>query len=228
MRDSGRALVEIHGQHDDRALVDARRAPRAARCLRRASRRGAAAAPRPGRTGATASRSCAPPRQGRGAAREADYLRASVDELEARPAARRGDRTCRKPRRMMRAEKIASEIKEAQDILSGQCSPLPQLASLLRRLERKSAEAPGLLDDAVQSLDEALLSLDAAQIGGRCGAPSDRIRSTASWRGPRSGCLRCAPLRANISVPVDDLPGLRERCRPISPISTPARSAWRA
>ena len=66
---------------------------------------------------------------------------------------------------MMRAEKVASEIKDAQDVLSGQNSPLPQLASLLRRLQRKSAEAPGLLDEVVQSLDEAMLSLDAAQAG---------------------------------------------------------------
>ena len=66
---------------------------------------------------------------------------------------------------MMRAEKVATEIKDAQDVLSGQNSPLPQLASLLRRLQRKSAEAPGILDEVVQSLDEALLSLDAAQAG---------------------------------------------------------------
>jgi DNA repair protein RecN (Recombination protein N) len=42
---------------------------------------------------------------------------------------------------------------------------LPQLASLLRRLQRKSTEAPGLLDEVVKSLDEALISLDAAQSG---------------------------------------------------------------
>ena len=76
---------------------------------------------------------------------------------------------------MMRAEKIASEIKDAQDVLSGPNSPLPQLASLLRRLQRKSPEAPGMLDDVVQSLDEALLSLDAAQSGVDAALQSDRI-----------------------------------------------------
>ena len=42
MRDIGRALVEIHGQHDERALVDAGCASRTARRLRRPSRRGEA------------------------------------------------------------------------------------------------------------------------------------------------------------------------------------------
>ena len=41
MRDIGRALVEIHGQHDERALVDAGRPPRPARRLWRPCRRGA-------------------------------------------------------------------------------------------------------------------------------------------------------------------------------------------
>ncbi|TKC98956.1 MAG: DNA repair protein RecN, partial [Mesorhizobium sp.] len=58
-----------------------------------------------------------------------------------------------------------SEIHDAQDVLSGPSSPLPQLASLLRRLQRKVTEAPGLLEDVVKSLDEAMLSLDAAQSG---------------------------------------------------------------
>ena len=44
---------------------------------------------------------------------------------------------------MMRAEKIAGEIKDAQDVLSGQNSPLPQLASLLRRLQRKIGRGAG-------------------------------------------------------------------------------------
>ena len=100
------------------------------------------------------------------AAREADYLRASVAELvrlDPQPGEETelaGIRTA-----MMRAEKVAAEIKDAQEVLSGQNSPLPQLASLLRRLQRKSTEAPGMLDEVVKSLDEALISLDAAQSG---------------------------------------------------------------
>ena len=75
------------------------------------------------------------------AAREADYLRASVAEL-VRLDPQPGEETELADIRttMMRAEKVASEIQDAQDVLSGQNSPLPQLASLLRRLQRKSAK----------------------------------------------------------------------------------------
>ena len=100
------------------------------------------------------------------AAREADFLRSSVTEL-SKLDPQPGEETELAEMRasMMRVEKIASEIKDAQDTLSGANSPLPQLASLLRRLQRKAPDVPGLLDDVVKSLDDALISLDAAQSG---------------------------------------------------------------
>ena len=64
---------------------------------------------------------------------------------------------------MMRAEKIATDIAAAQDVLSGPASPVPQLASLLRRLQRKAADVPGLLDEIIKGVDGGLISLDAAQ-----------------------------------------------------------------
>src|SRR5690606_17673871 len=64
---------------------------------------------------------------------------------------------------MMRAEKSASDIAEAQETLGGSGSPVPALSSLLRRLQRKAADAPALLDPIVKALDEALVSLDGAQ-----------------------------------------------------------------
>ena len=128
---------------------------------------------------------------------------------------------------MMRAEKIASEIKDAQDVLSGPNSPLPQLASLLRRLQRKSAEAPGLLDEVVKSLDEALLSLDAAQSGVEAALRATEYDPQRLEKAEeRLFSLRAASRK--FSVAVDDLAQLRDTMSPISPISTPARSAWHA
>jgi len=166
MRDIGRALVEIHGQHDERALVDAA----AHRDLLDAF------GGHVGEVEACAQawrlwRDCEQQlglhrARVEAAAREADYLRASVAEL-VRLDPQPGEETELADIRaqMMRAEKVAGEIKDAQDVLSGQNSPLPQLASLLRRLQRKSSEAPGLLDEVTKSLDEALIHLDAAQSG---------------------------------------------------------------
>nr|MDQ2705272.1 AAA family ATPase [Pseudomonadota bacterium] len=166
MRDIGRALVEIHGQHDERALVDAS----AHRDLLDAFGGHVGEVDNCGRAWRLwrdCEQQLATHRaRVQAAAREADYLRASVAELvslDPHP----GEETELADIRtaMMRAEKIAAEIKDAQDVLSGQNSPLPQLASLLRRLQRKSSEAPGMLDEVVKSLDEALIHLDAAQAG---------------------------------------------------------------
>lgn len=164
LREIGRALVEIHGQHDDRALVDAA----AHRDLLDAfgGHVGAAqSVARAWRAWREAEQALARHRaKVEAAAREADYLRASVDELlklDPQP----GEETDLAERRaaMMRAEKIASDISDAQDVLAGQSSAVPQLASLLRRLQRKAESAPGLLDNIIKSLDEALISLDDAQ-----------------------------------------------------------------
>lgn len=166
MRDVGHALVEIHGQHDERALVD----PGAHRDLLD-SFGGHLGAVRATGEAWRYWRGCEQDlarhrARVEAAAREADYLRAAVAELtKLDPQPGEETELAELRATMMRAEKIASEIHDAQDVLSGPSSPLPQLASLLRRLQRKMTEAPGLLDDVVKSLDEAMLSLDAAQSG---------------------------------------------------------------
>jgi DNA repair protein RecN (Recombination protein N) len=135
-------------------------------------------------------------RQGGGGAREADYLRAPSKELtKLDPQPGEEDELAERRARMMRAEKIAADINDAGR-LSGQASPVPQLVGLLRRLQRKAAEAPGLLDEMVRALDEALVALDAAQEASmpRCG----RLNSIRRlWSGRRSGCFRCAQRRAS-------------------------------
>ncbi|MHA6643086.1 DNA repair protein RecN [Mesorhizobium sp. A623] len=210
MRDIGHALVEIHGQHDERALVD----PGAHRDLLDAFGGHVGAA----RSTAEAWRFWRAAEQEfarhrakvEAAAREADYLRASVAEL-IRLDPQPGEETDLAELRasMMRAEKIASEIQDAQDVLSGPASPLPQLASLLRRLQRKLTDAPGLLDEVVNSLDEAMLSLDAAQSGVEAAlraAEYDPQRLEKAEE--RLFSLRAASRK--YGVPVDDLAQLRD------------------
>jgi len=210
MRDIGRALVEIHGQHDERALVDAG----AHRDLLDAFG---------GHLGEV--RACGEAwRFWRGceqelarhrakveaSAREADYLRAAVAELtEIDPQPGEETDLADIRAQMMRAEKIASEIQDAQDILSGANSPLPQLASLLRRLQRKAAEVPGLLDEVVQSLDEAMLSLDAVQSGVDAALRATEYDPQRLEKAEeRLFALRAAARKHN--VPVDDLARLRD------------------
>jgi DNA repair protein RecN (Recombination protein N) len=164
MRDIGHALVEIHGQHDERALVD----PGAHRELLDAfgGHLGEAAAVADAwRRWRDAEAELARHRaRAEAAAREADFLRAAVAELsQLDPQPGEETELADKRTGMMRAEKIATDIQDAEEVLTGSASPVPALASLLRRLQRKAADAPGLLDEIINGLDQALVALDAAQ-----------------------------------------------------------------
>ncbi|RUW69745.1 MULTISPECIES: DNA repair protein RecN [unclassified Mesorhizobium] len=210
MRDIGHALVEIHGQHDERALVD----PGAHRELLDSFGGHLGAARATGeawRYWRGCEQDLAKHRaKVEAAAREADYLRASVAELaKLDPQPGEESELAELRAMMMRAEKIASEIHDAQDVLSGPSSPLPQLASLLRRLQRKAGEAPGLLDDVVKSLDEAMLSLDAAQSGVEAALRATEYDPQRLEKAEeRLFALRAASRKH--SVAVDDLAQLRD------------------
>ncbi len=210
MREIGHALVEIHGQHDERALVD----PSAHRALLDAfgGHRAQTARVRAAHVywreaeGALARHRS----KVEAAAREADFLRASVDELnKLDPQPEEEDQLAGARAAMMRAEKIAAEIADAQDVLSGDNAPAPTLSSLLRRLERKAGEVPGMLDDVIKSLDEALVALDAAQAGVEAALRDAeyepaRLEQTEE----RLFALRAAARKHNVQV--DDLAELRD------------------
>jgi DNA repair protein RecN (Recombination protein N) len=159
----GTALVEIHGQHDERALVDAathRRLLDAFSGLEKEvsalealweARRAAGAALEAHR--ASMER----------AAREADYLRHASDELKTL-APKDGEETQLAERRtaMMAGEKIAADLREAQDAVSGDHSPVAALSAAVRRLERRAANAPALVEPAVKAIDTAINALEEA------------------------------------------------------------------
>ncbi|WP_455480365.1 DNA repair protein RecN [Bartonella sp. B12(2025)] len=166
MRNIGRTLVEIHGQHDDRALVDVathrqlldafgelegetenlRRCYQIWRALEERLRQQRIKA--------------------EDAIREADYLRACVEELDKHNF-QVGEEESLSLRRvdMLKLEKIATDIKEADGLLNGPKSPIPVLSNLVRRLERKVSEAQTLIMPVVKSIDEALHALATAQDG---------------------------------------------------------------
>ena len=163
LKSVGAALVEIHGQHDERALVDAsthRQLLDAFAGLEKDVavlealwdlRRAAYAALDAHRAGMER------------AAREADYLRHSSDELrKLRP--KDGEETELAGRRttMMQGEKIAGDLREAQDAVSGNHSPVAALAAAVRRLERRAGNLPTLVEPAVKAIDVAINALEEA------------------------------------------------------------------
>jgi len=159
----GATLVEIHGQHDERALVDAathRRLLDAFAGLEKdvaaletlwEGRRTARAALDEHRAGMER------------AAREADYLRHASDELK-KLAPQDGEETTLAERRtgMMQGEKIAADLREAQEAVGGHHSPVATLAAAVRRLERRAGTAPQLIEPAVRAIDAAINALEEA------------------------------------------------------------------
>ncbi len=211
MRAVGQALVEIHGQHDDRALVDAA----AHLALLDAFGGHGALLAQTGEAHRAWRESEAALKAQRqnvdDAAREADYLRASAAEL-AKLDPQPGEETDLANRRttMMQAEKIASEINDANEYFNAGASPIAELNGLLRRLQRKAEQAPGLLDASVVALDNALNALSEAhgEIEAALRATEydpDELERTEE----RLFALRAAGRK--FSVPVDDLADLAVR-----------------
>jgi len=161
LKELGSALVEIHGQHDERALVDAathRRLLDAFGGLDDDAAKVAALwqARRAAQAAAEAHRA-----EVERAQREGDWLRHAVEELGAL-APQTGEETALAARRtaMMQAEKVAEDLREAHEVIAGANSSVPALAGAIRRLERRAAQAPGLIEPAVKSLDAALTALE--------------------------------------------------------------------
>jgi DNA repair protein RecN (Recombination protein N) len=161
MKELGTALVEIHGQHDERALVDAathRRLLDAFGTLEAdaATVAGLWEARREAQAAADAHRA-----EVERAKREGDWLRHAVEELGTlSPQA--GEETALAERRtgMMQAEKVAEDLRDAHEVIAGANSSVPALAGVVRRLERRASQAPSLVEPAVKALDVALTALE--------------------------------------------------------------------
>jgi DNA repair protein RecN (Recombination protein N) len=159
----GAALVEIHGQHDERALVDAVTHRRLLDAFAGLDKDVAAletlwAARR------TAQQALDEHRAGmERAAREADYLRHASDELK-KLAPQDGEETTLAERRtvMMQGEKIAGDLRDALEAVSGNNSPIATLAAAVRRLERRAGSSPALVEPAVKAIDTAIDALEEA------------------------------------------------------------------
>lgn len=211
MRQAGALLVEIHGQHDDRALTD----PETHRDLVDSfgGLSGDVAKVAEAFAALRAAEKAARDHAARidAARREADYLKAAVEEL-SKLSPKSGEEEALADRRatMMQVEKIAGDLNEAYETLNGSASPIPELASLLRRLERKADQVPHLLNGPVRGLVSALDSLEEA----RGGLESALRQTDFDPRELEATEERLFALRAaarKFSVTVEELPTLAAR-----------------
>jgi DNA repair protein RecN (Recombination protein N) len=205
------SLVEIHGQHDDRALVD----PAMHRALIDAAGglEGDVAAVRKAWAAAREARQALADEEARiaKARADADYLRHAHAELtKLAPEPREEEELAARRSAMQQSEKVVSDLRDADDALTGEHAPGSLLHGVMRRLERRAQQAPQLVEPSLKALEGALNAVDlAAQ------AVSDALRACdfdpreLEQIEERLFALRAAGRK--YSVPVDDLPALAAR-----------------
>ncbi len=164
LRQVGQALVEIHGQHDDRALID----PSGHRDLVDAF------------GGLTSDASCVAEAYAAWQAAEverarheneiaatrtnADYLSHALEELrQLDPEQGEEEALAARRQLMMNAEKIAAELNEAIDALLGEGTSGARLAASLRRIERQAQAAGPVLTLVAEALERVLTETDTAR-----------------------------------------------------------------
>lgn len=206
----GATLVEIHGQHDARALVETATHRRLLDAYGGLDGKAAEIqrlwyALRAADDAVVGHRTDIERAQ-----READWLRHAVEELthlspedgeESALAARRTE--------MMQSEKIAADLRDARDSIEGG-DVVSALATAIRRLERRLAQLPALVEPAVKSLDAALSSIEEAQAHlQRALAAADHDPHALERIEERLFALRAAARK--YQVPVDGLVVLAAR-----------------
>jgi DNA repair protein RecN (Recombination protein N) len=64
---------------------------------------------------------------------------------------------------MMAAEKVTGDLRDAHEAVAGQASPVPALAAAVGRRERRTPQAPALIEPAARAFDAALTALEDAR-----------------------------------------------------------------
>lgn len=211
LRQVGRMLVEIHGQHDERALIDpsghrdlvdafgglVEDAAKLAYLYEVWVEAHAAQARHENEIAATRA--------------NADYAVHALEELRTL-SPEPGEEEALSSRRqlMMNAEKIASELNEALDALDGEGTAGVRLAAALRRIERHADSGGALLAGVAEALERLLTETNAAR---------DKIEEALALTAFEPADLeraeeRLFALRAlarKHRVQVDDLAALAER-----------------
>jgi len=210
LRRLGDMLVEVHGQHDDRGLLD----PSGHRALLDAFgghdelRSRTAAAHRALRAAEGALRE---EEQSVAATRaDEEYLRHALEELDSlAPAAGEEAALADERARMMQGERLAGSLEEIHGELTADAGIDARLRGLVRRLERMADEAQDLLGEVVTSLDNAAIeSSEAIRALEEVRRALDYDPARAEQVEERLFALRALARKHRCQA--DDLPRLRE------------------
>ena len=211
LRAIGASLVEIHGQHADRALVE----PEAHRALVDAYgglAEQTAAVRAAWKTWRDARRAVEEAQARLAKARaDGDFLRHAVEELtRLKPEAGEEEALAARRQAMMQSEKIAADLSDAAEVLAGPGSAVPSLAAAWRRLERRAQQAPAMIEPIVKAFGEALDRIEDARAAVEAAQRAADFDPRELERiEERLFALRAASRK--YAVPVDGLPTLAAR-----------------
>lgn len=210
LREIAPALVELHGQHDDRGLVN----PRGHRILLdRYAGIDADGLARLWQAWRTAQGQLDTAREEVEQAKaEQDLLLAHLAELttlepvageEARLAETRAD--------MQKGEKLSGDLEELRHIWEGSDSPLASLRVAARKLDRIAAEHP-LLAEALAALDRSLI--EASEAEEKLAAAAEAlVHDPAALEAAETRLFELRAIARKHRCDVDDLPELMRKMR---------------
>lgn len=211
LRDIGAHLIEIHGQHDERALVN----PATHRQLLDAFG-GLNNEVQTVTSNWTTLRQAATALAEHEAniakaAENREYLTHVLDELEKLdPVPNEEDVLAERRATMMQAEKVVGDLEDALGVVDGDDAFANRLSAVLRRIEKRVDKAPGLLEAPVSALDNVVREIAEAQSAlqaaiAACEFDPDQLERDEE----RLFALRAAARKHNVQV--SDLPAVREK-----------------
>ena len=210
LREIAGALVELHGQHDDRGLVN----PRGHRALldrfARADAAGVASAHaqwKEAEMRLTAAQDALEQ-----AKLDQDLLLAHLAELAAlEPQAGEEARLAETRASMQKGEKLAVDLEELRHIWEGSDSPLASLRVAARKLDRIGGEHP-LLAEALESLDRAVIEAGEAEEKLQSAADA-LVHDPAALDAAETRLFELRALARKHRCEVDELPGVMRSMR---------------
>jgi DNA repair protein RecN (Recombination protein N) len=161
LREVGAYLVEIHGQHDDRGLLNAKGHKALLDSFARSNIADTAAAYRAWHD--AKSRLDAARDSIVNAARDREYLEHALEELaQFAPSDGEEEELAGERSDMQKGERVTDDLKAVLKIFDGHNNGVAQLRSAARRLDRLAPEHP-LLADALTALDRAVIEASEAE-----------------------------------------------------------------
>ena len=165
MREAGGLLLEVHGQHDDRGLLDANEHRALLDAFGGLDEQAGAVAQAWRELKACEDAAAMESELQSKTLAEHEYLLHMVEELKAlAPRSDEENELAASRALMMASEKIAADLSEASDALTGHGGIEARLNLALRRLGRAQGYAQGKLDDAVAALERAAVEASEARL----------------------------------------------------------------